>query len=181
MEGLETYTFSHFSGKPLSELGFIDWGSLHKEDGSIVIVPYTSWGDYYGSTAERSNQAYLEKEWDWAYVVRGDYGSRAIAVDLSSITTEQQDELDDVIRSLNDYPVLDDDLLSEVEMELEQEDWDSWIEKDIRRELDRIDFDNDDLTQEDMQQAARENNIYWEAESAVGGHIDIDAIVEALR
>lgn len=125
---METYRFSHFSGKSLKELGYIDGSSLHKSDnGDIGIIPHTSWGDYIGDTVDRANHKILLEK-DWAYDVHGDYGSRAIGVDL----TNRPEELDDILRALDNYPILDDNILSEVETELEQDDWDSWIEMDIR-------------------------------------------------
>lgn len=58
----------------------------------------------------------------------GDYGSRSAWVRADSIIADH-------IRSLDDYPSLDDDLCSEVETQWEDEAWSSWLKFDLVRAL----------------------------------------------
>ena len=56
--------------------------------------------------------------------VTGAYGS-------NTLWLLECEETKDIIASLADYPVLDDDLHSQVEMEWEEEAWDSWVRSEL--------------------------------------------------
>ena len=64
----------------------------------------------------------------------GAYGSRTAWV------RADHEELAEVVHALSDYPLIDDAECSKVEMEWEDEAWDSWIRADLLRSID------DDLT-----------------------------------
>lgn len=155
------------------------------------FVPFhVSYGDYAGSAVDRANHdAFTEKygEQDGVLELYGDFYYHSVAVRLDSIT----DEMVEDFTSLIDYPVMDDEKLSNLEMQLEEEDWKSWIAGDLRRALvkkfpDRED-DLDALHEKadesnskfyDLYRALCERtNTNWNSESAVGGHVDIDRLV----
>ena len=159
---------------------------------------YMTYSDYSGSSLERANcDVFLEKHEDTegVYETCGDFGTRGVAVMLSAITDDMLEDFE----SLEDYPSLDDDALSNLEMEMETEDWKAWIEHDLRRALKdalRLSDDDDKATCdpgiEEMIDALDDEKLftlyrtlcertstYWKPESAVGGTIDLERLVKA--
>jgi hypothetical protein len=84
---------------------------------------------------------------------------------------------------------MDDDALSTLEMEMEDEDWDSWIRGDLLRglrkkfphledEIERLDStDGSDGLWSLYRELCERTNTNWYAESAVSGYVDIDQLV----
>ena len=170
--------------------GIVTWEWMFEPD-------YMTYSDYSGSVVERANcQEFLEqfKDVEGVYETTGGYGTRGVAISLSAITGDMLDLLD----ALNDYPVIDDEALSELEMDLENEDWESWISYDFKRALHKkFDQEEEDgnpetcsedwidaLTEDQLYTLYRERcdktGTYWEPESAVGGYVDIDRLVEGM-
>lgn len=129
-----------------------------KLDGIAVILPYTVSGDYVGSRVETSNcrallEAYPETVWE-----RREMYSSSMAmvwlrdmVDVLSEAHEHHGLLDD-LEELQRYPVLDESALCELEMEDMQENWDSWAQSDLMREIGNITIEEDsDLDWRDLQ------------------------------
>jgi hypothetical protein len=113
-----------------------EYGSVWPErDGKWLISDYLCTGDYVDSYS-RSNARVFAREfaagegtwWRWA---RGSIAIRTLAYRNSR---EVRETLDD----LADYPLLDESDHSELEMEDEQEGWESWGRSDFRRELVRV-------------------------------------------
>ena len=84
---------------------------------------------------------------------------------------------------LDDYAILDEEKLSEVESEDESQSWDSWARSDFRSALERIhdcelleDFDEFEL----FRKAADRANVYW-VHSNEGAGIDVDRVAEAVN
>ena len=149
--------------------------------GRWVEVPYTLHSDYAGSTVERSNRdVFLEEFGDLRGVkeVYGGYGTRGVVIRRALLRNE---EVADVLEALESYPVIDEDHLSQLEMEIETEDWEDWGRSDLKRELDKLEIEyaeDDHVFDVQARQIMEEQSIYWEAESPIGGYIDIDGIAE---
>ena len=172
--------------KDICSIGYDDWsklvGTVKWTD--LFIPHYMCFSDYSGSTVERSNcESFLEdhKGEDGVYETYGGYGTKGVTVRLDAITEEMVDDF----QSLQDYPSRSDDNLSELEMELEQEDWDLWIAYGLRLaiegkfELEELEMDDEKLFS--LYLSLKDStNTYWEAESAVGGHVDIARLLEDL-
>jgi hypothetical protein len=181
----------------------IGYGDLQRGTGGLGTVTwewmfepkYMTYSDYSGSTVERANcTEFLErfKDVEGVYETTGGYGTKGVAISLSAITGEMIDLFDE----LDGYPVIDDEALSEVEMELESEDWDSWISYYFRKALlkkfiqdedvpadvreDRIDAITEDQLYTLYRERCDKTGTYWAPESAVGGHVDIDRLVEGM-
>ena len=157
---------------------------------SFLFAPnYMTYSDYSGSSLDRANcDVFLEKHEDTEGVHEtcGDFGTRGVAVMLSAIT----DEMIEDFESLEDYPSLDDDALSNLEMEMETEDWKSWIAHDFRWELKKkfgeeeaqdalIDVIDDEELFALYRALCERTSTYWCSESAVGGHVDIERLVKS--
>lgn len=167
----------------------------------LFIPNYFGFSDYSGSTVERANTEEFLKEFGkvpGVFETCGGYGTRGILVRLDAIT----EDMLEIFSGLSDYPVVNDESLSELECELESEDFESWIWRDIIRELkkrldresetmdaerfDRLSdlLDADDYSSEFAWNLYRgvcdRENIYWNAESAVSGWVDVERIAGAI-
>ena len=69
-------------------------------------------------------------------VLHGGYGTIAV------LMRSDWEHTEDTLRTLSDYPVLDDDDLNDVETEMEREAWDDWIESDLKTAVLKL-VDND--------------------------------------
>lgn len=110
-----------------------DWHlSEDNTDTDIYYVPgLMSGSDYSGSSVTVTNYKYIVEnfgESDHVREVYGGHGTYAIAFNLSRIdNVELAQELVEIFESLENYPVICDDTLSEVEQEAEAEAWVNWI------------------------------------------------------
>ena len=109
------------------------------EDETGWDLPNASFGDYSGGTVERANsRSFKELFGDAIELEQGGHSSVTTWISTTSIqdmSDEKFEELKKVIESLDNYPVIDDLTLSEVELELENEAWEGWIEADFLKEL----------------------------------------------
>lgn len=128
-----------------------------KLDGIAVILPYTVSGDYVGSRVGTSNcrtliENYPETVWERREMY---FSSMAIVWlrDMVAVMSGAHDHhglLDD-LEALQRYPVLDEQLLSELEMEDMLEAWDGWAQSDLMREIGRLAITGDgDLDWSDL-------------------------------
>lgn len=104
---------------------------------SLLFVPdYCQSGDYGGSTYALSNKKALLEEFG-GFQCReliGGYGSEALAVDPRFCS----EDLLEALESLESYPVWDEEKLSELEEELKEEAFSSWLERDLRRRIEDL-------------------------------------------
>jgi hypothetical protein len=105
---------------------------------TLVFCPdYFSSGDYGGSLVELSNlQTFLEdfKDRKGIWELYGSYGSSGIAIDVRALLDS---ELLDDLSALQRYPLRSEDHLSALELDMEQESWDSYLKSDFLRALER--------------------------------------------
>ena len=105
---------------------------------TLVFCPdYFSSGDYGGSLVELSNlQTFLEdfKEKKGVWELYGSHGSSGLAIDIRALLDS---ELLEDLSALQSYPVRSEDHLSALELDKEQECWDSYLKSDFLRALER--------------------------------------------
>jgi hypothetical protein len=105
---------------------------------TLVFCPdYFSSGDYGGSLVELSNlQTFLEdfKEKKGVWELYGSHGSSGLAIDIRALLDS---ELLEDLSALQSYPVRSEDHLSALELDKEQESWDSYLKSDFLRALER--------------------------------------------
>ena len=111
---------------------------------TFVIPKYCTGSDYSGNLVEVSNYkamvellegAELEEGIDYL-TYSGGYGTFAIAIRAYSlIETTECDSIIDTLESLGDYPLIDESLESELEMESQNEAWESWGKREFAEEL----------------------------------------------
>jgi len=135
----------------------------------LYLIPdLMSYSDYSnGRVIQESNlKAFLVNhetdETEGAFVrLSGHYGSTGLAIRANMIT---EDMLDDLI-SLENYPVLDDSIMSELELEGQNEAWECWVEHDFTKELEskfdcELSCDDRELV-ELFYKLAERSNEYW--------------------
>jgi hypothetical protein len=140
----------------------------------------TAWGDYTGSTYDRSNNRSLRRHFgDHVVTLRADFGFEVLLV---RIGVDIPEGLYDAIVSLREASLYDESDLSDLESELESEDWESWGRSDwageIRKLAQQLDRDDDvtELNSDEYADAlfwdvcADGEAGYWQAETAVSGY-----------
>lgn len=142
----------------LDDVCSLDWSDLHADNGAdkpdaecVLIHRYLSFGDYDNSCAvERANVRVfrvdiMERDDTPAGVffdVSGAYGSEAIAIraDYQTRLASHPDILADVqsvLSGLEDYPAISDEAVSETELDLETEAWESDGASDFQDAIER--------------------------------------------
>lgn len=90
-------------------------------------------------------------------------------------------ELSELVDGLEDYPLIDDDMHSSVEMEREDEAWESWVRSDLER---LTGLDLDDYKDADVWSAYREameaTNTY-PVDEYDGVYIDVERIADEFK
>lgn len=151
---------------------------------------YTQGSDYSGGTVCLNNFNQLLKlatelsgEYgeDFYITASGGHGTYAIFWDVN----KTPDEIVEVLSSLDDYPSVDDEALSELEMEQSDEAWNDWGSGDFRRELEKKFGGNaDEVTDEDLytcfHEAMETTNSYWEDQSGSGMYVDMKRVVKGV-
>ena len=150
---------------------------VQEKDG-LISCDYIQFGDYDNSCAvERANVRYLEKKGLITELKRFACGGVQAWID----DTEENREL---LNSLENYPCFDDELVSEIETEIEDDylrDNSSDLTKlltckDIIEDVLFLDFDR-----ELYEKAKDETNTYFEVESGGNGYIDFKRLAPAYE
>jgi hypothetical protein len=105
---------------------------------TYVMPDYTSGSDYSGDLVNVSNHKAIIAMMPETYTdgieyldYSGGHGTFALAIRFDAVT----EELIEAMESLEDYPVLDDSLHSELEMESQNEAWESTYRSDFKTAL----------------------------------------------
>jgi len=140
-----------------------------------------SGSDYAGGSVTVANfRSFLEEYGDrnGIHKVIGGHGTYAVAIHRSAL----DDDMLETFRQLDDYPCIDDEQCSFVEMEAEDEAWDSWAKDDYLRTLRSLTDDDldptDDALRDDFYQACEKANEYWQNETGNSAWIDLDRVAQ---
>lgn len=103
------------------------------------VPQHSSWSDYSGDFVDQSNGAYwLEKYPGLFDSVNGGHGTVWVGIPhdlIHTINFETLERLRDDFRGLDDYPLLDEEKFSEMEMEAKAKYWEDDGRKELRKEL----------------------------------------------
>lgn len=150
-------------------------------DGEYLEVPFTTYSNYSGSTVEHSNCDVFLKRFGAIVGVHEMYGghsSRGILIEYQLY--ENNEDIKEAIDSLFKYPVLDEDDLTNLEAQLEDESWEGWVKDDLIHELEKrgIEYsDDDNELHMKFNKVINEADIYFIFEDAVSAYIDIEEVV----
>ena len=153
---------------------------LTGDDVRYLEIRGTAWGDYTGSTYERSNARSVRRDFgEHVVTLRADFGFEVLLVRVGA---DIPIGLYEAIVEMQDYGLYDESDLSELESELEQEDWQSWGRSDfsseVRKRAQRHDRDDD---VPELDEDAYTDSLFWDvcadgeagfwqAETAVSGY-----------
>jgi hypothetical protein len=157
-------------------------------------VPYASGSDYSGSTVEKSNAKVFEETYgseEWVHSVYGGYSTYAVAVGLTGLLTCADDTFDaicEALEGLADYPLLDEEAHSALEMELSDEAWDSWGKDSFVKELEaefaedaEFNWPDDSTLRKFFEDKREEANEYWFNEGyGPDMYVRIDEVVKGI-
>ena len=177
-----------YDGDELADIRYGRWRDA--KDGRYLVPAYLSGSDYSGSLVERANhRAWSEKfasgEDTWWTNAPGGHGTFAVVIDMDGVPEEDAEEVAEFIGGLEDYPLADEDLHSEMEMEAQSEAWDNWARSDFKRALEKkfnveLDEVDDEKVFELFQEKADESNTYWENEQGDSMYINLDRIIKKI-
>ncbi len=133
---------------PLSDLkDRLRWIKLNLEkskeyywrDSHHYEIPFASFSDYSGCMVERANSRALEERFSFVTLSGGSHGSVETVIEkdnlLDAVFSDDFPEFKEAVDSLHEYPCLDDELLSQMEMEAENAAWKDWIESDFKKAI----------------------------------------------
>lgn len=150
-----------------------------------------SWpGGYEASSLHRSNNRTFKERFSKELLL-ADGDADGLSLDIRFITEEMLEE----IESLESYPLLSEDDHSSLELELQEEAWTDWAERDFSRALEKrlsSVLENDELSEEIVESLSADSlyslfsalsesaNIYWQEESCYGQWIDCERVADEL-
>ena len=172
----------------------LDLKETLKETDIFIVSKYMQYGDYDNSCmVERSNyKLFLEtyKEEKGVFTIYGGYGSSGIAISIRYLLNPDNEEkaqsIIEVLNSLNDYPCIDDEDMSNMEYDAFLESLDSWAIKECSDLLshqyliDVYDFDEDKLKSILLEANSMLNYPAYEIESGGGCYIDTKRLIEKV-
>jgi hypothetical protein len=144
----------------------------------LISCDFIQYCDYDNSCAvERANVRYLQEQKLMAYEDTGGYGS----VKAWLLDTEENREL---LGVLFDYPCFDDELVSQVEMEIEDEyikdcasDLHKLLSEDMQEAMQEL-YLFDDIDRDCYEKAKDASNTHFEVECGGNGYIDFKRLVK---
>lgn len=137
------------------------------EFSDYYCAKHFGYSDYSGSIHNKSNHELFIKEFgdsDGVKNVHGGYGYSDIFIRLDVLNSNE--EIQECLNALEDYPVIDESHLSEIEEEAKQESWENYTRKDFLRALKKefnYDFDklNDAFIYRLFWKLEEYTNTYW--------------------
>jgi len=109
--------------------------NLNGQDGFYTLAAYS---DFSGGLVDRANAAYFRRKYPWLTSYKRGFGGEDVGIhgaDVANIPPDQFEALKADYLSLEDYPLLDEEGHTELEIEKRQEAWNGWIKRDYFKEL----------------------------------------------
>lgn len=160
------------------------YGNIHDaEQGSYIEVPVCTYSDYSGTTVERSNcQSFLrifaEHLGKDVWELCGGFNTTGVLIRTSLY--ENNPEVKEVIDGLFDYPLINEEDYSELELELEQVSWDTWLEYELKSLLEQKEIEyNEETLQQDFYYVADDIAEYFIHEDANCPYFRTEKVVDA--
>ena len=160
----------------------------------FLVSTYLGGSDYSGSMLERSNNKVFLEDYgneDGVFDVYGDFGTFDVAISAGWLLDPKNIDLArqiiETLQSLNDYPAIDDEDMSNMEYEAFQESLRDWGYRDAMDALAKkfnisvYDYNEDafiDMLEEVHDD--RQGNPSWVVETGGAVYIDIDKLIENI-
>jgi hypothetical protein len=188
---VEIYNLSA-SEEDLIDFKEFSWGQLYNHTPiapsiQVVVHKYLYGSDYAGSTVEYANYMLLKKEWEDhkdVWFLFGGYGTFGIAIR----STCSDPEIIEVLEKLNLHQVYNEDKMTEIEMNIQDKEWESLARDDFMREVCKMNHIEDyDLSYSEgclrtvFETAADRANVYWESECGPSMYIDVKEVAKHIE
>lgn len=168
------------------------------KDGRYLLPALLSGSDYSGSIVEQANYQKFADEFtsgnnEWWIYTPGGHGTFGILIDMKGVPDDVSTDVAEFLNGLHDYPLADEELHSEMEMEAEEEAWKNWAERDFVRDLQKKFADDEKLEavldevltddellvklRELFEDAREKANEYWVNEQGDSMYINMKRIV----
>jgi len=150
-----------------------------------------SWpGGYEASSLHRSNNRTFQKQFSKELLL-ADGDADGLSLDVRFVSDEMLEE----IESLESYPLLSEDDHSSLELELQEEAWTDWAERDFSRALEKrlsAVLEDEERAEEIVESLSPASlyslfsalsesaSVYWQEESCYGQWIDCERVAEEL-
>lgn len=199
LKGESRYNGGVWSDIPLSDSASLSYGNLdrytagHEKDDehtALVYVPeLLSGSDYSGGSVTIANFRAFKEQFkdsqgaDW-WELYGGHGTYAVAIRAAC----ENEAIIEFFEGLENYPCANDELMSEVEREAEDESWESWIRSDFERALkaqfpeseELIDGADESKLRELLAGAMDRANEYFEHETGGGVYLRLENILKHI-
>ncbi len=176
------------------DIGYSQGYGSKKEPGWYQ-VEYATGSDYSGGGVNESNYRVLAEMLGehhpedaqpvvWART-SGGHGTYGIVVRYGDLEEEVREAID----ALEDYPLMDEEDHSNLEMEQQNEAWEDWGRKELRHEVEKAsglerDALEESLTDDEWWKISRlaeeKGPIYWEDQSGAGQWIDMKKVAKQV-
>lgn len=195
MPTLTVYRHSPSTGPdvPESPTYLRDWRSATKYESPLpddyLWLDLMGGSDYSGNALEKSNyDVFLEQfgTVDGVLDVHGGYGSYGVLIrrDVYDSNAEIREQLE----RLDNYPVLDEEHMSGLEVQAQNEAWDGWTCADFRHALGKRFPELEDAVDEvpsadlrdEFESACNDQNVYWENETGNSAWVDVTQIAAGI-
>lgn len=163
------------------------------KDGHYIVPNYLSGSDYSGGLVERSNYEVFEETFAeghdvWWTHTPGGHGTFGVIIDCSKVPESVEKELTEFLNALEQYPCIDDEHHSRMEMEAQDDAWDNWARRDFISLLEKkfdveLSDDKEDNAEwgEVFENACNAANVYWANEQGDSMWIDLKRVVEKVN
>ena len=127
-----------YEGDELKDVRYGSW--RQNKNGRYLVPAALSGSDYSGSLVEKSNYRkwmtlYKDGQDEWWTHAPGGHGTYAVVIDMKAVPGDISTDVAEFLAALNDYPLADEELHSEMEMEAQEEAWKNWAERDFAKDL----------------------------------------------
>jgi hypothetical protein len=160
--------------------------------GEFITSNLWTGSDYSGSLVEKSNQKELLEQFGklpGVHELYGDMGTYGLVFHVPTVMTWDESPrtaLIDMLKGLENYPLIDEEAHSMMEFEAQQEAWSDWAASDFKRELEKsaelydLEVLDDDAFLRFFEQVRDRANVYWETETGGNVYIDLKRIADKV-
>jgi hypothetical protein len=188
LQGLRMTPFARWEGERHMRYG--SW--YDRPAGEWFVSNHLCYSDYSGGLVNVANYRAFLREFvgesedagelpSWLMHLSGDFATQGLAVEVAGAPPEVWEFLG----ALEDYPLADDELLSELEQEASEEAWERWARADfVKAVANALGYELDECPDEVLAELFRETaesaGVYWENQDGPDMWIDVERVAAAL-
>jgi hypothetical protein len=127
-KNLESVEYNQWYASPTGRYLVPSWlsGSDYTPGGLVPLSNYKAWC-----------KQFPDGEGVWWGNAPGGYNTYAIVIDTQAVPEDLEDTVAEFLNGLQDYPLADEDLHSELEMEAQNAAWESWVKDEFKSAIEK--------------------------------------------